>query len=102
MHLNDGVFRGKRIISAESAKKMREPQFGGVYGFGFSVRKDSLGHTIISHSGSIPGQNSFMSGDVDAKVGVYYMSNSGAPSSIATAALALLRGENYAPATTQK
>ena len=95
MHLNDGVFRGKRIISAASAKKMREPQFGGTYGFGFSVRKDSTAHTIISHSGGIPGQSSYMLGDVDAKVGVYYMSNSGAPSSIATAALALLRGEQY-------
>jgi CubicO group peptidase (beta-lactamase class C family) len=102
MHLNDGVFRGKRIISAASAKKMREPQFGGVYGFGFGVRKDSLsGHTIISHSGGIPGQSSFMAGDVDAKVGVYYMSNSGAPQSIANAALALLRGETYTPPATQ-
>ena len=101
MHLNDGVFRGKRIISAESAKKMREPQFGGVYGFGFSIRKDSTsGHTIISHSGGIPGQSSFMSGDVDAKVGVYYMSNSGAPASIAVAALALLRGDYTAPPKT--
>ena len=102
MHLNDGVFRGKRIISAASAKKMREPQFGGVYGFGFTVRKDSIGHTIISHSGGIPGQSSFMMGDVDAKVGVYYMSNSGAPASIATAAIALLRGDDYKAPTPRK
>jgi len=102
MHLNDGVFRGKRIISAASAKKMREPQFGGVYGFGFTIRKDSAGHTIISHSGGIPGQSSFMMGDVDAKVGVYYMSNSGAPASIATAAIALLRGDDYKAPTPRK
>ncbi len=102
MHLNDGVFRGKRIISAASAKKMREPQFGGVYGFGFTVRKDSAGHTIISHGGGIPGQSSFMMGDVDAKVGVYYMSNSGAPTSIATAAITLLRGDDYKAPTPRK
>jgi CubicO group peptidase (beta-lactamase class C family) len=102
MHLNDGVFRGKRIISEASARKMREPQFGGVYGFGFTIRKDSLGHTIISHSGGIPGQSSFMMGDVDAKVGVYYMSNSGAPSSIATAAITLLRGGEYKAPTPRK
>lgn len=95
MHLNDGVFRGKRIISEASARKMREPQFGGTYGFGLGVRKDSTGHTIISHSGGIPGQSSFMMGDVEAKVGVYFMSNSGAPVALATAALALLRGEEY-------
>ena len=102
MHLNDGVFRGKRIISAASAKKMREPQFGGVYGFGFTIRKDSVGHTIISHGGGIPGQSSFMMGDVDAKVGVYFMSNSGAPTSIATAAIALLRGDDYKAPTPKK
>jgi len=95
VHLNGGVFNGKRILSEQSVKKMREPQFGGNYGFGFSVKKDAAGHTLISHGGGIPGQSSFMMGDVDARVGVYYMSNSGAPSEIAEAAIALLRGEEY-------
>ncbi len=98
MHLNDGVYRGKRIISEASAKKMREAQFGGNYGFGFGIQKDSAsGHTLIAHSGGIPGQSSMMIGDIDAKVGVYYMSNSGAPIGIALAALQLLRGEDYVP-----
>ena len=48
------------------------------------------GHTIIAHTGGIPGMSSNMVGDVDAKVGVYYMSNSGAPGMIADAAIALL------------
>jgi hypothetical protein len=43
-----------------------------------------------------------MSGDVDAKVGVYYVSNSGAPGEIAEAALALLRGEDYVPVADRK
>ncbi len=100
MHLNGGIFRGKRIISEASAKLAHEPPFGGTYAFGWMVSKDSAsGHTIIQHSGGIPGQSSNMMGDLDAKVGVYYMSNSGAPGNIATAAIKLLRGEDYvAPA----
>jgi CubicO group peptidase (beta-lactamase class C family) len=102
-HLNGGMFNGNRILSAESVKEMHQPRFGGTYAFGFGVRKDSAsGHTIISHSGGIPGQSSLMMGDVDARVGVYFMSNSGAPSVIAEAALALLRGEEYVPAPERK
>ncbi len=97
LHLNGGVFRGKRILSEASVKAMHEPQFGGTYAFGFSVRKDPNGHTIINHSGGIPGQSSYMVGDLDSKVGVYFMSNSGAPESIGEAALKLLRGEDYTP-----
>ncbi len=97
MHLNGGMFRGTRILSEASVKAMHEPQFGGTYAFGFGVRKDPNGHTIISHSGGIPGQSSYMVGDLDAKVGVYFMSNSGAPPLIGEAALKLLRGEDYTP-----
>ncbi len=96
-HLNGGVFNGHRILSEESVLEMHTPQFGGTYGFGWSVKEDDNGHTIISHGGGIPGQSSFMMGDVDARVGVYYMSNSGAPQEIAKAAIALLRGEEYTP-----
>ena len=97
MHLNGGMFHGKRILSEASVKTMHEPQFGGTYAFGFSVKKDENGHTIISHSGGIPGQSSYMVGDLDAKVGVYFMSNSGGPPAIADVAMKLLRGEDYTP-----
>ena len=97
MHLNGGVFRGKRILSEASVKQMQEPRFGGNYGFGFGIRKAPNGHTLISHSGGIPGQSSMMMGDVDSKVGVYFMSNSGAPPAIAEAAIKLLNGEDYTP-----
>jgi serine-type D-Ala-D-Ala carboxypeptidase/endopeptidase len=97
MQLNGGMFHGKRILSEASVKAMHEPQFGGTYAFGFSVHKDPNGHTIITHSGGIPGQSSYMVGDLDAKVGVYFMSNSGAPPAIGEAALKLLRGEDYTP-----
>ncbi|HTD74113.1 MAG TPA: serine hydrolase [Steroidobacteraceae bacterium] len=102
MHLNGGMFRGKRILSEASVNAMHEPQFGGTYAFGFSVRKDPNGHTIINHNGGIPGQSSYMAGDLDAKVGVYFMSNSGAPAVIGEAALKLLRGEDYTSAPEPK
>jgi CubicO group peptidase (beta-lactamase class C family) len=96
-HLNGGVFNGQRILSEDSVRDMHEARFGGDYGLGFSIEKDENGHTIIRHGGGIPGQSSMMMGDLDAKVGMYYMSNSGAPEIIGKAALALLRGEDYTP-----
>ena len=102
-HLNGGMFQGKRIASEASIKQTHEAQFGGTYAFGWSVKKDEKnGHTIINHTGGIPGMSSYMLGDVDAKVGVYFMSNSGAPLSIGDAALQLLRGEDYTPPADRK
>jgi hypothetical protein len=85
---------------------MHKARFGGDYGFGFwMVRDTASGHTLIHHGGAIAGQRAFLIGDLDAKVGVYYMTNSdflpdGTPpvqSEIVYAALKLLRGENYIP-----
>jgi hypothetical protein len=101
-HVNGGAFQGHRILAEASVTKMHEPQFGGTYGFGFGIKKDDKGHTIITHGGGIPGQSSNMVGDVDAHVGVYYMSNSGAPAELADAAIALLRGEDYVPIAERK
>ena len=102
-HLNGGVWQGKRILSEASVKTAHEAPYGGNYAFGWAVRKDSKnGHTIIQHTGGIPGMSSNMVGDVDAKVGVYYMSNSGAPGSIADAAIALLQGQDWAPPAERK
>ncbi|MEO7967035.1 MAG: serine hydrolase [Gemmatimonadaceae bacterium] len=101
-HLNGGAFQGKRIASEASIKATHEAQFGGTYAFGWDVKKDASGHTIIDHTGGIPGMSSYMLGDVDAKVGVYFMSNSGAPTSIGEAALKLLRGEEYVPPAPRK
>lgn len=109
--LNGGVFQGKRILSEESVKAMHQPRFGGDYGFGFWMVKDSSsGHTLIHHGGAIAGQRAFLIGDLDAKVGVYYMTNSdflpdGTPpaqSEIVYAALKLLRGERYVPRPPRK
>jgi CubicO group peptidase (beta-lactamase class C family) len=96
-HINGGVWDGSRILAEESVREMHTPQFGGYYSLGFAVKKAEYGHTLISHSGAIRGQNSVMMGDVDARVGVYMMSNSGVPSWIAEAAIHLLRDEEYTP-----
>ena len=104
--LNGGVFQGKRILSEESVREMHKPRFGGDYGLGFWMVHDSAtGHTLIHHGGAIPGQRAFLIGDLDAHVGVYYMTNSDylpdatppAQSEIVYAALKLLRGEEYVP-----
>jgi CubicO group peptidase (beta-lactamase class C family) len=109
--LNGGVFQGKRILSEASVRAMHEPRFGGDYGFGFWMVKDSAsGHTLIHHGGAIAGQRAFLIGDLDAKVGVYYMTNSDflpdatppVQSEIVYAALKLLRGERYVPRPPKK
>ena len=97
-HVNGGAFRGKRILSPESVKLMHEPRFGGNYAFGVRVRKGPKGNTMIRHAGRLPGMSSLMMGDVDARVGVYYMANATDVSfEIGDAAIRLLRGEPYPP-----
>src|ERR1044071_2394811 len=109
--LNGGVFQGKRILSEESVREMHKERFGGDYGFGFWMVHDSAsGHTLIHHGGAIAGQRAFLIGDLDARVGLYYMTNSDylpdatppAQSEIVYAALKLLRGENYVPRPQRK
>jgi CubicO group peptidase (beta-lactamase class C family) len=109
--LNGGVFHGNRILSEESVREMHKPRFGGDYGFGFWMVHDSAtGHTLIHHGGAIAGQRAFLIGDLDAHVGVYYMTNSDylpdatppAQSEVVYAALKLLRGEDYVPRPQRK
>jgi len=109
--LNGGVSNGNRILSEESVREMHKERFGGDYGFGFWMVHDSAtGHTLIHHGGAIAGQRAFLIGDLDARVGVYYMTNSDflpdatppAQSEVVYAALKLLRGENYVPRPRRK
>jgi len=108
--LNGGVFQGTRLLSEESVLAMHKPYYGGTYGFGYWMIRDSAtGDTLIHHGGAIAGQRAFMIGDVVAKVGVYYMTNSDylpdsppMQSEIVTAALKLLRGEEYVPPPQRK
>jgi hypothetical protein len=98
---------GDIYLTAEDMARYLAAQLnGGDYGFGFWMVHDSAtGHTLIHHGGAIGGQRAFLIGDLDARVGVYYMSNSDylpdatppAQSEIVYAALKLLRGESYVP-----
>jgi len=93
-HLNGGEFQGARILNGKSVKAAHTKQFFD-YGLGWGLGESKGGHTIIQHGGGVPGFSTFMAGDVDAKVGVYVMSNSGNTQPIGMAALTLLRGESY-------
>ena len=71
-------------------------RLGGNYALGFWLETDEdNGHSIIQHGGAIAGQRSMLRGDVDARVGIYYMTNSDVEIPIDKAALALLRGNDY-------
>ena len=65
------------------------------YGLGVIVQKATDGHTIISHTGGVPGFTAYMIGDVDAKAGVFVMTNASSPrrpTEIGLVALEQLRG----------
>jgi len=55
---------------------------------------------MIRHTGRMPGMSSMMMGDINAHVGVYYMTNASDDrfQDIADVTIALLRGEPYPPA----
>jgi CubicO group peptidase (beta-lactamase class C family) len=93
--LNGGMFGGRRILSAASVAEMQRnqsPTPDRPYGFGFSVTTAPDGHKIITHTGSVPGFNAFLGGDVTARLGVYLMTNSGGHQPIGRAVLELMRG----------
>ncbi len=90
-HLNGGVFQGARILSAESTTEAHRPQFFD-YALGWGTNPNA--RNLISHGGGVNGFRTHMLGDLEAKVGVYVMSNSGAVDDLARYAVALLRGED--------
>ncbi|MHB9879534.1 serine hydrolase domain-containing protein [Pacificimonas sp. ICDLI1SI03] len=94
-HLNGGAFGGKRILSADSVAEMQRnqsPTPDSPYGFGFAVLTAPDGHKIITHTGSVPGFNAFLGGDVTSRLGVYLMTNSAGHQPIGRAVLELMRG----------
>lgn len=94
-HLNGGVSGGRRILSQASVAEMHKnqsPTSDRPYGFGFTVLTAQDGHKIITHTGSVPGFNAFLGGDVTSGIGVYVMTNSGGHQPIGRAVLELMRG----------
>ncbi len=89
LHLRDGLGpAGKRLLSEESARAMREPQVevptGGIgeseahWGLGWSVYTWS-GRTVVGHDGGTIGQAAFLRVVPDSGAAVALLTNGGDP-----------------------
>ncbi len=87
-NLNEGVFKGRQIISAESLDEMHSRQFdqfkgkisglwgSGEAGYGLTWWTDTRnGERYFAHSGSVPGYTAFLQGNKDQKLGVAMLTN---------------------------
>ena len=88
LHLNDGEFEGKRLISEAAMKEMHKPQMllsapldmpmeetsFWCYGLGWFV-ETYRGHKILHHGGNINGFSGFTSFVPDLKLGVVAYTN---------------------------
>ena len=88
MNLNDGVFRGRRVIGADLLDQMHTRQYdehkgpisglwgSEVAGYGLTWWTDVRGgERYFAHSGSVPGYTAFIQGNKDRKIGVAILSN---------------------------
>lgn len=61
---NKGLSGSRQILNAESVKQMTTPYIeiepGKFYGYGLMITPDYHGHTLVEHSGSLPGVASRM------------------------------------------
>jgi CubicO group peptidase (beta-lactamase class C family) len=85
LHLNDGVAAdGARVISAESAQAMREPQvevpdvytLGSHWGLGWILMTWD-GRSVYGHDGGTIGQSAFMRIIPDANIAICLLTNGG-------------------------
>ncbi|MDX2032600.1 MAG: serine hydrolase [Blastocatellia bacterium] len=92
MHLNDGVFAGKRLISAGNLREMHTPQqvirlegrwtlffpesetLQLSYGLGWFIN-DYRGHKLVMHGGTIDGFRASIVLDPRARIGVAVVAN---------------------------
>ncbi len=88
MNLNNGVFKGKRIISEQTMEQMMTRQHdkfkgpveglwgGAEAGFGLTWWVDVRnGDRYFAHSGSVPGYTAFLLGNRDQKLGFAILTN---------------------------
>lgn len=96
MHLNGGVYKGKRLLSEASIEEAHRSYLEN-YGLGWELKEDKHGNRLIWHDGGVPGFGTHIIGDKDNRIGVYVMSNVTSYShiKIAEAAMTLLHGEKY-------
>ncbi|MFW9928501.1 MAG: serine hydrolase [Candidatus Thorarchaeota archaeon] len=92
MHLNQGRFHEKQVLSPEHIELMQNLQFveeypneafssfyGNYgktgYGLGFVIHEDFFGYKLIEHSGSYDGSSAWLAMIPDLQIGVIFLSN---------------------------
>ncbi|MHA2504184.1 MAG: serine hydrolase domain-containing protein [Candidatus Kariarchaeaceae archaeon] len=91
MHLNNGEFKGKRVLSKESTDAMQKRQFKeefpnaafsgfygqtvSGYGYGFAIDENFHGQKLVQHSGSFIGASAWFSFLPEQARGVVMLSN---------------------------
>ena len=82
MHMNQGKYKGKKIISKESAKQM-QTKLSDEEGYGLAILKTDkliIGKTMTGHTGSAYGLYSAMFFNPEEKFGIIVISNGCHPS----------------------
>ncbi|HHT85830.1 MAG: serine hydrolase domain-containing protein [Bacillota bacterium] len=79
MYMNNGVLEGRRVISPAGISRMITPYHPYIldrwYGYGFSIRPDYAGTTLIQHSGSLRGVASNIGYVPEKGIGAVVLSN---------------------------
>lgn len=99
-HLNQGIYKNNKILSAELMKEFHQTSFGHeYYGLGIGIEKKN-NHTYLFHNGQDT-YSSVFTLNLDLKTGVYLMTNAAAHhqmNALAELAMELLDGKkDYTP-----
>jgi len=102
--MDGGVYKGKRLASAESLEKMFTPHidyaetYWGMssYGYGWSIIPDFYGHKQVSHGGSLNVSTAHLAMVPDLKLGIAMAANTSRPpfATIADGVFAALMGRD--------
>jgi len=88
MCLHEGTLDGVKVTSSETIRNMMKPKIhtneetvAGAgpryYGYGFRIKSNFLGRTLIHHSGSVFGSSAYISMIPEEKTGVAIVANGG-------------------------
>lgn len=110
LQLGGGVYRGRRLLSADRIKEMHSPQtvipldtlterlrpstHFLAYGLGWSL-SDYRGRKLVSHAGALDGMRSIVLLVPEERLGIVVLTNGGEPGRLLTSALALRAVDTY-------